>query len=196
MSDKLSASIEIGGKVSRTQISTYDPEMTVVQALMSVIGSEGVSLEFGDAHVDPETESDLLGYRDEDDLHLRFRDDQACNGEFDELEAFCREHGIAYRRWSACGEYLGEDVYYDPGMTKPIVLLCNDDGAEQVSGAEVREVLAIIDRDWDVQCKNKNGPVQDQEQDRSMSPNDAIRKLRDLVPDTIPALMPKFEIIS
>lgn len=188
MADRFSASIEIGGPVSRTQISKYDPDMTVVQALMSVISSEGVSLEYGDAHVCPETESALLGCRDDEDDHLRFQDDQAHNGEFDAIESFCREHGIPYRRWSACyGGYLGEDVHYEPWMATPIVLLCNDDGHEQVKGDVVREALAMLKEFFSDSGGGRGN---------HMTRDGAISKLRSLVPDTIPGPMPKFEIVS
>ena len=106
MADYMAAEIHIGGKVRRS----------VVQALCTVITKSGVSLEWGDGPCHLNTPEELLQARSADEpLVLKLFDDQARWGQFEELEKFLREHGIAYCRWSEGKyEYDAEAVAFDP----------------------------------------------------------------------------------
>jgi len=93
MSDYMAAEIHIGGKV----------HPSVAQALCTAITKSGASLEWGGGRCNMDTPDELLRARtsDTDEPHLlKLYDDQARWGEFSALEAFLRENGIAYCRWS------------------------------------------------------------------------------------------------
>jgi len=109
MSDRMAAEIWIGGKVP----------MSLVPALCAAIRDEGVSLEWGDAPFRPSTADDLRQALREDDHAVRLLwlcNDQAGGGVFEELEAFLREHEIAYTRQSTGHyEFDPEMVYFRPG---------------------------------------------------------------------------------
>lgn len=153
MANRFAAQIEIGGKISRSKKSGDEGADTVLQALMQVISEEGVAAEYGDAAISVSTEAELLAYLDEDSQYLRFRDDRARNGEMEAIETYCRSEGIPYRRWSAmyCG-YLGEEVVFDGGNVS--MILCDDEGSEQVDGDKVREVKRRVEQYFDPSNSN------------------------------------------
>ena len=97
MSDRMAAEIWIGGKIP----------MSLVPALCAAISDEGVSLEWGDAPFRPSTADDFRQAPKKDDHAVRLLwlcDEEAGGGVFEELEAFLREHEIAYTRQST-GHY-------------------------------------------------------------------------------------------
>lgn len=189
MSDRYAAQIEIGGRISRSRKMPDDAETSLIEALMGEIASQGVSHEYGDVRLTivRSTERDLLGFLDPETGYLRFRDDQAVNGEMPEIEEFCRENGIPYRRQSAMySGCLAESVYFDPGMSQPLTLLCDDAGNEQVEGEEVRSVIQMLLRYSNI------GNASSFESRGQLSL--AVTRLSQLCPP-IPEKMPKFEII-
>jgi hypothetical protein len=109
MSDRMAAEIWIGGKVP----------MSLVPALCAAISDEGVSLEWGDAPFRPSTADDFRQALKENDHAVRLLwlcDDQAGGGVFEELEAFLREHELAYTRQSTGHyEFDPETVHFRPG---------------------------------------------------------------------------------
>lgn len=157
MSDRSHAQISIGGTIDRTTPSKSDPEESVLDVMISMINGAGVTNAEGGAvaeipiNAEDDDDSQLLqyldGFDDGEELTLRFRDDQARNGEFDELERFLRDNNIPYRRWSeAAHNYLAEDVYWVPGMLKALTIFCNMAGDELVSMDDVRVVLNGMER--------------------------------------------------
>ena len=149
--DRFAAQIRIGGTIDRTTPSASDPEESVLDMMISMINGAGVSHEYGDAiaaipvNAQDEDDSQLLQYLD--DKCLQFCADQTCNGEFKELEEFLREHNIPYNRWSECySGWVGEDVYWVPGMDKPLAIACDGHGSDYVNMEDVRQVLEGLDR--------------------------------------------------
>lgn len=144
MSDRFASQIEIGGKVSRLQRSVVDPDETILHALMAMITQEGVSHEYGATVVHIVTEAELLEHLDSNG-HLLFRDDQAVNGAMTDLEEFCQDEGLSYRRVSGMyPPYLGEVVYFHPGH-EIVTFSCDDDGNELVPAKVVCEALRYFE---------------------------------------------------
>lgn len=87
MADRVPASITIGGKLSST----------LIEQLIEAINEEGLTPEYdggtfsADEHANGE--------------HLTLYGNEVAWGSFNTLEAFCREHRLAYRRWH--GAYAG-----------------------------------------------------------------------------------------
>ena len=109
MSETIAAEIRIGGKVVAS----------LVPPLCQRIAREAVALDWGEGRFSPKTKEDLLEAREDRDgvLFLCLCDDQARLGEFAELEAFLRGHGIAFDRLSdAKYEYIAQVASFRPGM--------------------------------------------------------------------------------
>lgn len=116
MPDRWNGQIWMGGELSRTKDSQADPETSVLDALISMINDSGASHEWGDAAANIKTAEGLDQYLDDDGL-INLKDHQATNGEFEELETFCRENGIPYSRVSeSYCENQAEEVWWLPGM--------------------------------------------------------------------------------
>jgi hypothetical protein len=108
MSEPIAAEIRIGGPVPAT----------LVPGLCRAIAQERLSLDWGDAPFSPTTKGELLAARDDLDgaLLLRFYDDQASYGEFEELEHFLQRHGIPFDRLSEPKwEFTALTVVFRPG---------------------------------------------------------------------------------
>jgi len=135
MSDRYCASIRIGGRIERAR----------VEPLLEAIHASSVALEWGDAFFEPADADELIEARK--DGWLQFCNDQACNGEFPELECACRELKLSYRRHSeAYCSYDAEVADWRPGMAKP---LCQTGSSERddailVPQADVKEALACL----------------------------------------------------
>ena len=189
MADRFCAQIEIGGRISRSKMAKEcdgEPDDTVLRLLMDTINHEGVSNEYGNAPAFVSTETELLEHRDEEEMYLRFRDDQACNGEMNDLETFLRLEGIPYRRWSSMySGYMGEDVTFD-GETLHTVL-CDDNGNEHVAGEPVREAIGLLGQYFDPDNSAGTG-------DPSIR-GKAMAILKKLCPP-LPEALPKFEIVE
>jgi hypothetical protein len=140
MSDRMAAQIWLGGKITKS----------VVPALCAAIGDQGISLEWGDAQFRPSTAEDLGQALREDDRGVRLLwlcDDQAGAGVFEELEAFLREHEIAYTRQSMGHyEFDPETVAFRPGH--PLAPQATNGAGEPVVPASelasVADLLAAV----------------------------------------------------
>jgi hypothetical protein len=150
MADRICAEIRIGGQISRTA-KMKDTDETVLNCLISMINGAEVSHEYGDAvaqipvNEEDDDDSQLLQYLDEEGHFLRFRDEQAHNGEFEALEEFLVAHDIPYERWHDhyC-EWDAENVYFRPGMNAPVVTYADSRGQEIVCGQTVRSALDLL----------------------------------------------------
>jgi len=187
MPDRYNASIRIGGTIDRTTDSQCDPEMSALNVMLAMINGADVSHEWGDAvAVICEGEDDeLLQYTNDNGL-LEFKGESVINGEFDELETFLREHDIPYNR-STCayGGYLGEDVYWMPGMEQPLVILGDDHGTDYVSREDISILLHTL----------KEGRDADTFVDMARElVHTAIEKLEEVCPD--PPDIPPFKIVG
>ena len=111
MSDRFPGDITIGGDIPHR----------LLDLLSEMIASEGVSIDWqytlGKAAVQKVIE-DAVARKET----VRFTDDEACYGQFEELEGFLVERGIHFDRHSdARYEYDGENAYYRGGR-KVIVM--------------------------------------------------------------------------
>ncbi len=149
MSDRISAEIWIGGQVSRTEIchegEMDDPDGNAVLAqLMAEIERSGVSWEWGSRGIEMDTEEHLLECLENG--HLHFMDDEARNGEFEDLENFCVQNGIPFNRRSATdGTYDPELVWFRADMNEPDCVGIDSDGNPVVKRLDVvgaRNMLA------------------------------------------------------
>ncbi len=183
MADHLAAEVQIGGKVRRS----------ATEALSQAIAAEGVSLEWGDVSFKPQTADDLLAARRDDGegrLLLTLYDDEAPWGEFDVLEAFLREQGIAYRRYSE-GKYD-----YDPEISvfhpaSGLVELATNNNRQPVVPAS--ELAPIADALAKLLAEMRGEDVPSEKLQRKLQRIHG--KLRKCLPPEVPALE-SFEIIE
>lgn len=138
MSEHLSAEIWIGGNI---------PE-SLVPELCAVITHEGVALEWGEGSFAPKTVQDLktsLRQNDQSEWLLWLCDDRASWGQFESLEQFLREHGLAYsRRSEGRYEYDPELVEYRPGRGE-VSLATNVAGDPVVLAKDLTPVAHLLD---------------------------------------------------
>lgn len=140
MPDNFCAEIRIGGKVPRS----------LVAGLVEALHHDEASHEYGDDVIPKDcTTPTLYSYLLTsvlDKTFLRFRNDRAENGEFEQTEEFCVKHDICFDRWSDhyC-EYDAENVYFRSGMHAPLVTYADSDAKEIVCGATVREAIEKLD---------------------------------------------------
>ena len=134
MSERYAANIVIGGSLPKIRL----PE------LLEVVQETDVSIEWGDAPLNPQSEQELLTALDEGQLW--FCDDQALNGEFPELETACRELGLSYTRQSEGHCQDAEVVDWRPDMEEPLVRVGSNAGdATFVPTEEVRKALTHLE---------------------------------------------------
>lgn len=196
MADQIAGQIWIGGQVSRRLKVAKGSCFTVLEGLIGEINSANVSHAWGDANADIEDDAGLLKYLIEDGLGdgwLYFCDDEARNGEFEELEAYCRKNGIPFRRVSdSCAEYDAEEMLFIPpgwntssgcDLTWIVSASCNP----VVDGEKVREALEL----FKTAIQRTGGPILNH---GSIPFQSAMGILRELCPE-IPDL-PKFEIVD
>ena len=136
MSERMAAEIWIGGKVPAH----------LLPGLCREIDAEGVSLDWGGAHISPKTAEDLLQARVDHDgaAVLYLCDEQASWGRFDGLEAFLQEHGIPFtRRADGGAAYNGEIVEYRPGRDM-VCIPIDADGEPVVDASVLRPVDELL----------------------------------------------------
>lgn len=78
-----------------------------------------------------------------DNAIVEIRNDAARYGEFEEIEEFCTEHGIAFDRWSeAYYEYQSQMRMYRPGA-EPIdkIVFLSSSGEPFVGCRDIRQIL-------------------------------------------------------
>jgi hypothetical protein len=132
MSDRFPAEITIGGSIPRR----------LLDKLADMIASEGVSIDWQYAldKAGVRAAIEAAAARGET---VRFTDDEACYGQFDELENWLTSHGIDFDRHSdARYEYDGENAY-GRGRKRPVIKNADQSGKDLVIAEEVRKVLAI-----------------------------------------------------
>lgn len=129
MSERMSAWIAIGGSVPRA----------LVPELCGAISQQQLSRDWGDDIFEPEDEDDLTDALNHKG-YLFLCDDEARWGQFDELEKFLRQHGIAYDRHSSAKyEYDAQLDQFRPGLG---ILndLASEDGRPLVDREEVEKI--------------------------------------------------------
>jgi len=130
MSDHFPAEITIGGNVPRR----------LLDDLASVIASEGVSLDW-QYGLDEAGVREAIEAAAAKGQTVRFTDDEACYGQFEDLESWLTSHGIDFDRHSdARYEYDGENAY-GRGRRRPVIVNADQSGNPQVGAEEVRKVL-------------------------------------------------------
>src|SRR5438876_693106 len=102
MPDCIPATIQIGGKLRRSKLEAFEELLPAAHNLDEIpLGEVAVYGEDGDASW----------------------------GKFEELEAFCRENKLTYRRTTdARYEYNGEIVFWKPDLKDPIFEMATQDG--------------------------------------------------------------------
>ena len=163
MSSRYCTWIRIGGRIKAGKLDR----------LLAAIQQSSVSTEWGDAPFEPKNWAELLETLK--DGHIWLCDDQACWGEFPELEAACRKLGLAYTRHTeAALDCDAELLDWRPGMPEPVVRIGSNvnTGAVFVPAVSLHEVIGHLEA-------GRTKP--------------ALHRLRKLCP-TVPDL-PPFEII-
>jgi len=131
MSDRFPAEITIGGNIPRR----------LLDELAGMIASEGVSLDWQYA-LDTAAVRAAIETAAAKGETVRFTDDEACYGQFDDLENWLTAHGIDFdRHGDARYEYDGENAY-GRGRKRPVIVNADQSGKDLVSAEEVRKVLA------------------------------------------------------
>jgi len=140
MSDHFPGEITIGGSIPRR----------LLDELAGMIASEGVSIDW-QYTLDKAAVQKAIEAAAEHGKTVRFTDDEACGGQFEDLENWLTSHGIDYDRHSdARYEYDGENAY-GRGRKRPVTMNSDQSGNDLVSAEEVRKVLASqapADRKW------------------------------------------------
>lgn len=132
MAERFATQITIGGALRRCHVRRF----------LEHIAAEEVSIEWGDAHFEPNTVEELQGALHEG--RLRLCDDQRSWGEFADMEAVCRRLRLGYTRWTEGRyEYDAELVEWRPGMRKPCVRRCSNGqaGATYVASTEIQKAI-------------------------------------------------------
>jgi hypothetical protein len=134
MSDRFPGEITIGGNISRL----------LLDELAEKIASEGVSIDW-QYTLDKTAVRKAIEAAAARGQTVRFTDDEACYGQFEDLEVWLTSHGIDFDRHSdARYEYDSENVY-GRGRKRPVVMNSDQSGKDLVNAEEVRKVLA---RPW------------------------------------------------
>ena len=131
MSDHFPGDITIGGDIPRR----------LLDKLAEMIASEGVSIDWQYALDEAAVRAAIEAAASKGET-VRFTDDEACYGQFDDLENWLTGRGISFDRHSdARYEYDGENAY---GRThkRPVVMKSDQSSQDLVSTEEVRKVLA------------------------------------------------------
>ena len=142
MGDFTATSIKIGGDIPSNLIQGDDDETLY---LCDIIEGQEVSLDWGDEDFFPKTADDLMEVTDEKGVICLY-DDQARDGQLEDLEAWLIEHDIAFdRECGDCGEYDAELVQFRPGMKEPVIFHIDSDGLPTITESTVRELFEKID---------------------------------------------------
>ncbi len=130
MSDRFPAEITIGGNIPRR----------LLDELTGMIASESVSLDWQYA-LDQSAVRAAIETAAAKCETVRFTDDEACYGQFEELENWLTRHDIDFdRHGDARYEYDGENAY-GRGRKRPVIRNSDQSGKDLVSAEEVRKLL-------------------------------------------------------
>jgi hypothetical protein len=176
MSEHMAADIWIGGKI----------QASLVTGLCEAICREQVGMEWGCYNFKPTSAEELLDAREDNGdgvKLLHFCDDQARWGEFEGLEAFLREHCIAFRRQSdGRYEYSAEVAEYRP--EEDLVVFVTDPQHEPY-------VLASELTDVEKKLAKAVKHLEDGNADKALRAAQAAQRLlRRQLPPTLPPLEP------
>ncbi|RPI61964.1 MAG: hypothetical protein EHM48_04855, partial [Planctomycetaceae bacterium] len=130
MADRFPGDITIGGSIPRR----------LLDQLAEMLASENVSIDWQYAL---DKAAVLVAIEDAaaGDQTVRFTNDEATGGQFEELEQWLTRHGIDFDRHSdARYEYDGQNVY-GRGRKNPVFMESNQSGYDMVSADEIRKVL-------------------------------------------------------
>jgi hypothetical protein len=131
MADHFPAEISVGGNIPRR----------LLDELGDMIASEGVSIDWQHP-ADKAAVRAAIEAAAAQSQTVRFTDDEARGGQFEDLENWLTSHGIDFDRHNdARYEYDGENVY-GRGRNRLVILSADQSGNDQVSAEEVRKVLA------------------------------------------------------
>ena len=130
MSDRFPGEITIGGMIHRR----------LLDELAGMIASEGVSIDW-QYTIDKAAVLAAIEAAAARGETVRFTDDEACYGQFEDLENWLTSHGIDIDRHSdARYEYDGENAH-GRGRKRPVVMSSDQSNNDLVSAAEVRKIL-------------------------------------------------------
>ena len=131
MSDRFPAEITIGGRIPRR----------LLDELAGMIASEGVSIDW-QYTLDKAAVRKAIEEAGAKGQTVRFTDDEACGGQFEDLENWLTSHGIDFDHHSdARYEYDGENAH-GRGRRRPVVMKSDQSSQNLVSAEEVRKALA------------------------------------------------------
>ncbi len=166
MADRFPGEIHIGGVLRPADHDEED-----IDAFLGQCSEQ--PLQWGESgHGGPLTLDVIDQVIDADTGWITFRHDQACYGEFEELEELCCRLGLSFDRHSdARWEYNGESTRWRPGMERPLVENATQSGNPLIDRERVEACLATL----------KAGRVEE-----------GIKDLQDLVPEVAP--LTKFEV--
>ncbi len=131
MADHFPGEITIGG----------DIPLRLLDSLSEMIASENVSIDWQYA-LDKAQVRKAIEQAAASGQTVRFTDNEARQGQFDELESFLVRHRIHFDRHSdARHEYDGENVHYR-GRGRPGVMLATQNGRDAICCQEILKILA------------------------------------------------------
>jgi aspartate oxidase len=131
MSDRFPAEITIGGSIPRR----------LLDELAGMIASEGVSIDW-QYTLDKAAVRKAIEEAGAKGQTVRFTDDEACGGQFEDLENWLTSHGIDFDHHSdARYEYDGENAH-GRGRKRPVTMNSDQSGNDLVSAKEVRRIRA------------------------------------------------------
>lgn len=131
MSDHFPGEITIGGDIPRR----------LLNELAERIASESVSIDWQYA-LDQAAVGAAIETAAERGETVRFTNDEAPCGQFENLENWLTRHGIDFDRHSdARYEYDGENVH-GRGRKRPVIMKSDQSGNDLVGAEEVRKILA------------------------------------------------------
>jgi len=131
MSDRFPGEITIGGSIPRR----------LLDELAGMIASEGVSIDW-QYTLDKAAVQKAIEEAGAKGQTVRFTDDEAVGGQFEDLENWLTSHGIDFDRHSdARYEYDGENAH-GRGRKRPITMNSDQSGNDLVSAEEVRRIRA------------------------------------------------------
>ena len=134
MADRFPGEITLGGHIP----------LRLLDELAERIASEGLGINWQEA-LDPTAVRRAIELAAERSETVRFTDDEALYGQFEELEDWLTRHGIDFDRHSdARYEHDAENVY-GRGRRKPVVMSSDQSGGDLVSVESIREILGCRD---------------------------------------------------
>lgn len=131
MSDRSASKIQIGGRLP----------VSKVEELVDLITAQGAGENWEGGFDSVKDAEEWIRKADWDKTYLELVDNEACGGEMDDIEAFCRENKLTYcMHSSAClGAYDCSIVFWRPGWKQRTTFDSNED-------YEVLVRLDVLDR--------------------------------------------------